>query len=42
MAQLKKQIAEQAIAQAENQLKAQVDNNTQQRLIDRSITRLGG
>lgn len=42
MAQLKKQIAEQAIAQAESQLKAQVDNNTQQRLIDRSITRLGG
>ncbi|MDJ0732237.1 MAG: F0F1 ATP synthase subunit B [Crocosphaera sp.] len=42
MAQLKKQIAEQAIIQAENQLKAQVDNNTQQRLIDRSIAQLGG
>ena len=42
MAQLKKQIAEQAIAQAESQLKAQVDNNAQQRLIDRSIARLGG
>ena len=42
MAQLKKQIAEEAIAQAESQLKAQVDNNAQQRLIDRSIATLGG
>ncbi len=42
MAQLKKQIVEEAIVKAENQLKAQVDNNTQQRLIDRSIAQLGG
>ena len=42
MAQLKKQIAEQAIVKAENQLKDQVDDNAQQRLIDRSIAQLGG
>lgn len=42
IAQLKKQIAEQAVVKAENQLKAQVDDNLQQRLIDRSITQLGG
>ncbi len=42
IAQLKKQIAEQAVIRAENQLKVQVDNNTQQRLIDRSIAQLGG
>lgn len=42
IAQLKKQIAEQAVLKAEEQLKSKVDNNAQQMLIDRSINRLGG
>ena len=42
IAQLKKQIAEQAIVKAEEQLKSKVDNNVQQTLINRNIDRLGG
>ena len=42
IAQLKKQIAEQAVVKAEEQLKSKVDNNAQQMLINRSINRLGG
>jgi F-type H+-transporting ATPase subunit b len=42
VAELRRQIAEMAIGQAETQIKAQLDNTTQQQLIDRSIAQLGG
>ncbi|WGT67912.1 F0F1 ATP synthase subunit B [cyanobacterium endosymbiont of Epithemia clementina EcSB] len=42
IAQLKKQIAQMAINQAERQLKEQVNEDMQYLLIDRSIAQLGG
>ncbi|MEA5533425.1 F0F1 ATP synthase subunit B [Crocosphaera sp. XPORK-15E] len=42
IAQLKKQIAEEAVMKAESLLKERVNYDAQQRLIDRSIAQLGG
>ncbi|GBF80150.1 F0F1 ATP synthase subunit B [Aphanothece sacrum] len=42
IAQLKKQIGQMAVVKAEAQLKQQIDDTAQQRLIDRSIAQLGG
>jgi len=40
--ELRQRIAQLAIAKAEEQLKSQLDDRTQERLIDRSIAQLGG
>lgn len=42
VAELRRQIAELAIARAEDQIKSRLDEATQQQLIDRSIAQLGG
>jgi F-type H+-transporting ATPase subunit b len=42
IAQLKKQIGQMAVVKAEDQIKQQIDDEAQKRLIDRSIAQLGG
>lgn len=42
ISQLKRQIAEQALARAESDLRSRLNDQTQDRLIERSIAQLGG